>query len=387
MQEVSSVEVAPSLEPARERVPARRKRWWAPGGWLLLSAAALVFTPFVQSWLGDRDAARIVVGVIGYGSSVLFALWSVLLACVKLARPPKPARSFPLLEFFGVTLTGLAMALFGALFGLFSTFGFSRGRQLRRRGRVLLPTVREGGAWASSGFVLEHAAAAPLGLADQWRENGRTEHASVASFARLTLDLMAFGAPPELVTAAQQDALDEIRHAEACFSLAQAIDGRSASPGPFPEAQSAHTLPRTRVLGLAALAVTSLVDGALHEGVSARIIAKLGRRCANPTIAGVLKGIAADEGRHAAHGWEVVEWCLAEGGRAVAQALLGATRVLPAQMRSQLPQAATDGAWVAWGIHDQALEIEEYAATRAHVVQRVHALVAGHLAKGAARAA
>jgi hypothetical protein len=146
-------------------------------------------------------------------------------------------------------------------------------------------------------------------------------------------------------------------------------------------------LPRTRVLALAALAVTSLVDGALHEGVSARIIAKLGKRCAHPTIAGVLKRIAADEGRHAAHGWDVVEWCLAEGGRAVAQALLGATRVLPAQMRSQLPRAATDGAWVAWGIHDQALEIEEYAATRAQVVLRVHALVARHLAEGAARAA
>jgi hypothetical protein len=56
-------------------------------------------------------------------------------------------------------------------------------------------------------------------------------------------------------------------------------------------------------------------------------------------------------------------------------------------MRSQLPPAATDGAWVAWGIHDQALEIEEYTATRAQVVRRVHALVAGALVAGAARAA
>jgi hypothetical protein len=385
MQEMSSVEVAQSVEAAGESVPKRPKRRWAPGWWLLLSGAGFLLALLVDQVV--PASFRIVVGVLGFGSSVVLALWAVVRAFVQLVRPNSPRRDLLLFEFLAVALVGLPMAFFGAIIGLLSTFGFSRGRQLRRRGRVLLPPVREGGAWASSGFVLEALHLAPLGLADQWRENGRTEHASVASFARLTLDLMALGAPPVLVIAAQQDALDEIRHAEACFSLAQALDGQSASPGPFPEAQSAHTLPRARVLALATLAVTSLVDGALHEGVSARILAKLGKRCENPIIAGVLKRIAADEGRHAAHGWDVVEWCLAEGGRAVAQALAGAARVLPEQMRSQLPPAATDGAWVAWGIHDQALEIEEYAATRAQVVRRVHALVAGARAEGGARAA
>jgi hypothetical protein len=120
--------------------------------------------------------------------------------------------------------------------------------------------------------------------------------------------------------------------------------------------------------------VDSLIDGALHEGVSARIIAKLARRCDVPAIRATLKSIAADEGRHAAHGWAVAESCLAEGGTPVAQALLGAIRVLPRQMHSQLPELAADGGWEPWGIHGHGLEAEEYQGARAHLVERVHSL-------------
>jgi hypothetical protein len=217
----------------------------------------------------------------------------------------------------------------------------------------------------------------------QWRENGKTEHASVAAFARLTLDLIAVGAPPSLVAAAQQDGLDEIRHAELCFSLARGLDGAPEGPAPFPEAQRVNALPRSRPLALAKLAVDSLVDGALHEGVSARIIAKLARRAESPVVRHILKGIAADEGRHAAHGWTVLEWCLKEGGRPVASALLGALGVLPHEMHSSRPQPAEDGTWEAWGIHGHDLEAAEYAATLANLRARVQALVAASRARAA----
>jgi hypothetical protein len=212
-------------------------------------------------------------------------------------------------------------------------------------------------------------------VAAQWRENGRTEHASVAAFARLTLDLMALGAPPALVPAANRDALDEIRHTEICFSLARALDGKGESPSAFPEASRARTLPASRTLALAALAVDSLVDGALHEWVSARVIGRLVRRCEQPQIRAVLKEIAADEGRHAAHGWDVVAWCLAEGGSAVADALRGALKALPREARSPLPEAAWDGAWERLGIHGHALAKQEFAAGRAALVRRVERML------------
>jgi hypothetical protein len=299
------------------------------------------------------------VGIILFAVSLSVALWRVAVAVQK--------RS-------GLSVLGnLAMAGFsamGMLVSYMSTMVFSRGRQLRRFGRLLLPGLREEDAWTTARVSLD-AHGAPEGLAGQWRENGKTEHASVAAFARLTLDLMALGAPPPLIAAANQDALDEIRHTQLCFSLARALDGRAISPGPFPQAQRAAALPRLRLLALARLAVDSLVDGALHEGVSARIIAKLAQRCEVPGITGVLREIAADEGRHSAHGWAVVAWCLEEGGRPVAEALRGAVRALPHQMRSALPRAASVGQWERWGIHGHSLEAVEYAAALAHVRERV----------------
>jgi hypothetical protein len=187
---------------------------------------------------------------------------------------------------------------------------------------------------------------------------------------------MALGAPPGLVAAANQDALDEIRHTELCFSLACALDGKAVSPGPFPEAQHVGTLPRSRTLALAKLAVDSLVDGALHEGVSARIIAKLARRAEVPAVRAALEEIAADEGRHAAHGWAVVEWCLDEGGSPVAQALWSALRALPQEMGSRLPEQASNGGWEKWGIHGHRLETQEYGAALAHLAERVRHRVA-----------
>jgi hypothetical protein len=270
---------------------------------------------------------------------------------------------------------GFLLMVLGALAALMATVSFSRGRQLRRFGRVLLPRVDAGGAWSEVALTVDVDDAVRPALARQWRENGRTEHASVAAFARLTLDLMALGAPPALVAAANRDALDEIRHAELCFSLARALDGNEASPAAFPEASRAHTLPSNRTLAFAVLAVDSLVDGALHEGVSARVIARLAKRSEEPQIRAILKEIAADEGRHAAHGWEVVAWCLAEGGSSVAEALEGALKTIPRTMSTPLPEPAVEGGWERYGIHGRALEGELFASTRADLVRRVEKMI------------
>jgi hypothetical protein len=340
------------------------------GYWIVMMVGAATLSDAgAPPWLVQP---LLVGGMTWLGVSILLAAWRVLRGFVRLVT----GRDDDSIVSFAAVLGNLVMTGFGLLVAYVSTVGFSRGRQLRRFGRVQLPDLRPGPDWTTAGVPRDGHEDPPRGLAEQWRDNGRTEHASVAAFARLTLDLMALGAPPALIAAANRDSLDEIRHAELCFSLARALDGRDVGPAPFPRAQRVATLPRLRTLALAKLAVDSLVDGALHEGVSARIIARLARLCEVPGIRGVLKEIAADEGRHAAHGWAVVEWCLHVGGRPVADALLGALRGLPAQMQSELPAGAADGGWVRWGIHGHDLEAREYAAGLAHVAQRVRSLVA-----------
>lgn len=320
-------------------------------------------------------------------------LVGVILDAVIAARTPE-ARLFrfgpvwisPLATLFlgGTAHVG---ALYGAgLIGSLLGNGFSRGRQLRERGVTKLPPVLPGAAWTvptpsrsprrqDAGCVdaaaLDGIPVAFRGpLAARFRENGRTEHASVGAFARLSLDLMTLGAPPKLLADASRDALDEIHHAELCFGLARALDGTPQSPGPL-TAPTSELVGRPRHEALATLAVDSLFDGALHEGLSARVLAVLAKRCEVPAIATILATLAAEEGRHAAHAWDVLDYCVAEGGPFVEAAVDAAVRNLPETFSSDLPEEARSGAWERWGIHGAALEEEMYAATIAPLRARV----------------
>ena len=51
---------------------------------------------------------------------------------------------------------------------------------------------------------------ARLGVA--WLEIARMEHASIAAFARFALQLLAVGAPPDLILAGQRAMADETNH-------------------------------------------------------------------------------------------------------------------------------------------------------------------------------
>jgi hypothetical protein len=329
-----------------------------------------------------------VIGGVGFSVVALsscFGAWFAGAAVFRVARERPPRAG--LIAFAGLCLFGVhgLMTFFGAVVALLSSGG-GRGRQLRRFGKVLLPRLVPGSTpdW-SGGFVafdVPDEVRSPL--AAQWRENARTEHASVGAFALLTMDLLALGAPPDLLSSAHRDGLDEIRHAQACLALAAAIDGGNSRPAPFEESRRARSLPRRRTLALARLAVDSLVDGVLHEGVSARVLGRLARLTEVFEIRETVAQLAADEGRHAAHAWHVVVWCAREGGDPVLYALRGALAALPRSMRSTLPALAQDGSWQRWGIPGRALESAEWDAARASAVRRVEALVAARDAEARA---
>ena len=346
---------------------------------LLMATSILVFLASMPL-AGSPWALRLHVVTASIAVATLLAVagtFSGVQGIVLFARGASSVKAWGILGSLALTAAGSLLSFFTFVMALWSTSNFRRGRQLRRFGQVLLPPVTRGDAWARVDFVDLPANARVT--AHQWRENGRTEHASVAAFAALTTDLMALGAPPALVIAANQDSLDEIRHTELCFSLARALDGNAQGPGPFSEARRAHRAVSPsfgRTFALARLAADSLVDGALHEGVSARVIAKLGRRCEVPEVRAMLKEIARDEGRHAAHGWDVVLWCASEGGMPVVNALSAALRALPATMLSPLPAEAKDGAWERFGIHGHALEEREYVAALGELRSRVAKLAA-----------
>jgi hypothetical protein len=231
MQRLETLSQESAVVPT-ERPASKSRRPLAPVFLLGLALALFVLTGCAEAWFGKPRVVARWIGVPGFGLSTLLALAGCVSSFANLSRLQTVVGG-PLGLLLNVMLgvLGIGMTWVGALTTLFATVGFARGRQLRRSGRVLLAPLAAGGGWVDATLELERPVRAPVGLGQQWRENGRTEHASVASFARLTLDLMALGAPPELVTAANQDTLDEIRHTEACFALAYALDGKVASPG------------------------------------------------------------------------------------------------------------------------------------------------------------
>jgi hypothetical protein len=139
-------------------------------------------------------------------------------------------------------------------------------------------------------------------LAEHWARAGLMEHASVAAFARFALQLLALGAPAELVAAATAAMADETRHAELCFGLASRYAGRALGPGP---------LDVTGALGAVELMdVVALVldEGCIGETGAALEAAWAADAATDPCVASTLRTIADDEARHAELAWRFVAW-------------------------------------------------------------------------------
>jgi hypothetical protein len=152
-------------------------------------------------------------------------------------------------------------------------------------------------------------------LADLWLEDAQSEHASVASFSRAAMELMAVGAPPDLVADTHQAALDEIRHAQMCFSLASAYAGESLTAGPL-------ALVQPRNGDLVTVAVNTFVEGCVGESIAALVVFRGAQTCGFDDVRKALQSIADDEANHAALAWRTVNWAVATGGRPVLDALI-----------------------------------------------------------------
>lgn len=143
-------------------------------------------------------------------------------------------------------------------------------------------------------------------LADHWRRIAALEHASVGSFARFTLELLALGAPPELLLAAQRAGADEVEHARLAYGLASACAGRAIGPGPL-------SLEGVRpALDPAAILEALVAEACVGETLGAVEARAAAEQVRAPALRAALLRIAEDEERHAALGWRTLRWMLDE---------------------------------------------------------------------------
>ncbi len=196
-------------------------------------------------------------------------------------------------------------------------FEYCSGRPLLDGNESVVAQPRAGSAWIDPDVepILEALSdEAKTALARAWLDDALREHASIASFSRATLELLALAAPPELVEACQHAVLDEIDHARRCFALASAYAGRAIGPGPLPALS-----PRDH--DLAALALETFVEGCVGETVAALVAERALGVATDETVRATLRVIIEDESRHAALAWRTIGWALAQGGAPVVAAL------------------------------------------------------------------
>lgn len=150
-------------------------------------------------------------------------------------------------------------------------------------------------------------------LGQQWARAAQAEHASVAAFQLLAAELEALRAPAELIERCGQAAQEEAGHARLAQALARRFGGETVL---LDEVE----IP-VREPVLSRVAVESLVDGVLNEGLAARL-AQLGAATAvEPEVRAALATIAAEEASHAKLAADIVSWALSTGDLETATAV------------------------------------------------------------------
>jgi hypothetical protein len=141
-------------------------------------------------------------------------------------------------------------------------------------------------------------------LAEHYTRAGLMEHASIAAFARFVMDLLALGAPPELVTDANGALADELAHARICFGLASTYAGASRGPGRIDVGGALQGGSSSEILD------TTFREMCIGETCAAMEVAESALHATEPTVRAALAQIADDETRHATLGWKFVKWLL-----------------------------------------------------------------------------
>lgn len=181
-------------------------------------------------------------------------------------------------------------------------------------------------------------------LAAHWAEVAALEHASVASFAGFTLDLMSLGAPPDLLAEAQRAALDEIDHARIAWSLASLWSGRELGPGPL----SLEGFPLRH--GLEDIVRALVTTGCVGETLGAAEAQFCAELSTHPSMGPLLASIAHDEARHAAFAWRTLRWLLSTHGDDVRVVALIAFAEARAELAVDVPADDDLPAAPTWGL-------------------------------------
>jgi hypothetical protein len=219
-----------------------------------------------------------------------------------------------------------------------------KGRDLVIDGelRTAAPAQRSDWTSALDGTSSMPSHAARTLLAGLWTRDALLEHASVAAFARFTLEALVVGAPADIMHATQVAAADEVRHAQLCFALATRYAGCAVGPAGVPIGRQLDLRE-----SLAEIAAATVIEGCIGETISAFRAMASRDLATDAMVRRVLSCIGRDEAKHAELAWRFVAWAVERGGdevaRAVAEAFDRGEEMARAARASLLARSETEG--------------------------------------------
>jgi len=163
-------------------------------------------------------------------------------------------------------------------------------------------------------------------LAETWTRRSAAEYLAVSTFAVLAIDLVAAGAPADVLSLCMRAGIDEVRHAELCLRMIEIYSGKRLMP---PPGMSSLPDEPTRPKLHQALANAILVS-CVSETYATTVLTATRDITTDPTTHAVLTSIYSDEVMHARLGWSYLRLALEQGGAAAIDA---AAAMVPVALR------------------------------------------------------
>ncbi len=142
-------------------------------------------------------------------------------------------------------------------------------------------------------------------LANAWEHTARMEHASIAAFARFSLELLSLGAPSDLIERTNAAMVDETKHARVAFAMVSVYRGKPTGPGRLPTARAMDDSD-----DVCSILRRVIREGCIGETVAAVEAGEASAGAIDAVVGQTLGMIASDESEHAELAWRTVKWAL-----------------------------------------------------------------------------
>lgn len=139
-----------------------------------------------------------------------------------------------------------------------------------------------------------------------WMKRAEAEHLAVSTFAILSIDLTAAGAPADVLSLCHRAAIDEVRHAELCIRMVEIYSGeRQLPPSGMSNLPDAPERPKLEQAVANTLLVSCVAETYATTALNANI-----QQTTDPCALEVLRTIYSDEIMHARLGWSYLRYGL-----------------------------------------------------------------------------